>query len=137
MEMVKKHTKEWGEVRQRLYVRTFVPKGWRPPVSDVIKINFDGALQRSTKESCTRLIRDEPVICACIEDIKKLKEAFHTYCFSYTTRERNNGLAHILATEGLKRKEQIYLVKHGAKIWLKGYLGENDDQFFKKLKRKR
>ncbi|MBA0657964.1 hypothetical protein Goklo_010214, partial [Gossypium klotzschianum] len=54
--------------------------------------------------------RDESVISNCIEDINKLKEAFHTYCFSYTARERN-GLAHILATEGLERKEQIYLLR--------------------------
>ncbi|MBA0865691.1 hypothetical protein Goshw_014517 [Gossypium schwendimanii] len=54
--------------------------------------------------------RDESVISTCIEDINKLKEAFHTYCFSYTARERNE-LAHILATEGLERKEQIYLLR--------------------------
>ncbi|MBA0873142.1 hypothetical protein Goshw_027811 [Gossypium schwendimanii] len=35
---------------------------------------------------------------------------FHTCHFSYTARERN-GLTHILETEVLKRKEQMYLLR--------------------------
>ncbi|MFQ6648280.1 hypothetical protein Gotur_021766 [Gossypium turneri] len=147
---------------------------------DLIKIYFDRFFQRSTKESCSRLVvrrpdgtvdskwveiegdaltiikkaninrRDESVINASIEDIRKLNEFFHTYHFSYTARERN-GLTHILEIEVLKREEQMYLlrevssfdrgggnlnqlVKHSGKIRLKGYLGENNDQFFEKLK---
>ncbi|MBA0849548.1 hypothetical protein Goshw_017369, partial [Gossypium schwendimanii] len=41
--------------------------------------------------------------------VKSLKDDFHTCLFSHTTRKRNDQ-AHVLATEGLKRREQAYLI---------------------------
>ncbi|MBA0744968.1 hypothetical protein Gogos_007564, partial [Gossypium gossypioides] len=49
--------------------------------------------------------RDESVISTCIEDINKLKEAFYTYCFSYTAREHpsNGGFGEERANLFVKR----------------------------------
>ncbi|MBA0735764.1 hypothetical protein Gogos_019579, partial [Gossypium gossypioides] len=52
---------------------------------------------------------DDSVIGAIIKDIQRLREGFHSCKFLYTAK-RGNESSHIMATEGLKSRETIYLM---------------------------
>ncbi|KAK5835811.1 hypothetical protein PVK06_011521 [Gossypium arboreum] len=73
------------------------------------EIIIEGDLLSIIKK-CNATEIDKSQIGACIHDIHKLKSKARKLRFEYTPRSEN-GLAHILATESLKRREEMYLVE--------------------------
>ncbi|MBA0752977.1 hypothetical protein Gogos_019968, partial [Gossypium gossypioides] len=111
---------------------------WIAPTGSTDKINFDAAFNRQRKESCLGLVvQNEKVEVICsrtvmhenipsdsaaetkeadrteikvfINESKQLCSSFRSCVFQFTYRESNKA-THILATEGLKRRETTYLM---------------------------
>ncbi|MBA0571171.1 hypothetical protein Golob_004758, partial [Gossypium lobatum] len=60
-------------------------------------------------KKCQTQNPDKSQIGAHVHDIQQLKDSFQSIVFNHTLRS-TNGLAHILATETLKRSETVYMV---------------------------
>lgn len=81
-------------------IQVGLDQGW----ADVI---IEGDAMTVIKKCLSKSI-DKSLLYAYITDIHRLKTGFQTIEFCFTPR-KSNRLAHILATESLKRNEAIYL----------------------------
>ncbi|MBA0857044.1 hypothetical protein Goshw_006694 [Gossypium schwendimanii] len=62
-------------------------------------------------KKCQSKSQDRSQVGVYIHDIHKIIDKFNNIVFKYTLRSEN-GLAHILATESLKKTEEFYLLKN-------------------------
>ncbi|MBA0557397.1 hypothetical protein Golob_014468 [Gossypium lobatum] len=62
-------------------------------------------------KKCQSKSQDRSQVGVYIHDIHKIIDKFNNIMFKYTLRSEN-GLAHILATESLKKTEEFYLLKN-------------------------
>ncbi|MBA0729700.1 hypothetical protein Golax_022829, partial [Gossypium laxum] len=62
-------------------------------------------------KKCQSKSQDRSQVGGYIHDIHKIIDKFNNIVFKYTLRSEN-GLAHILATESLKKTEEFYLLKN-------------------------
>lgn len=83
-----------------LAVRVAVDQGWM-----VVEVEGDAL---AIIKKCQSDTRDFSQISSQIEDIHQIKRRLQSIAFRYVPREANH-LAHVLATETLKRSEGFYL----------------------------
>ncbi|KAH1121341.1 hypothetical protein J1N35_004501 [Gossypium stocksii] len=98
---------------------------WRHPPEEFVKINFDGAYNERQQQAASGIvIRDKEgrVLFSCSKLHYEISSAFTAEAlacreavrvgvekgFVHTLRSAN-GLAHLIATETLRRREEIYL----------------------------
>ncbi|KAG8501205.1 hypothetical protein CXB51_003327 [Gossypium anomalum] len=94
---------------------------WKHPPGQSVKINFDGAYKERNRQSASGIVvrnSEGFVLLSCTEIHCRIPSAFAVELQSRSSRVRleftprsANGLAHTLATESLRRKEEMYRLK--------------------------
>ncbi|MBA0869235.1 hypothetical protein Goshw_022178 [Gossypium schwendimanii] len=122
------YIKEIDSLEKRDLNRTLEKKRWSPPQESFMKINFDGAYDKGKNQSSVGIVaRDSngtilfsyseihfgipsafaAEAIACRKGIQEIY-GLENIRFQYIPRSAN-GLAHIIATESLRRGEEFYL----------------------------
>lgn len=76
-------------------------------------------------KKCMSKSRDRPLLSAYISDIHSMKTGFQSIEFCFTPR-KSNRLAHIIATESLKRNEELYLNCELPRFAEEAWVSENE-----------